>query len=87
MIFHNHFSKLPIELINNLHGCKTIRVRGEKMSRKTVNPTIKFNQYTKLWYRYMRYICTIKKISMLEAMEQFGYRYRTLYSKKLFLKT
>ena len=53
------------------------------MSRKTVNPTIKFNQYTKLWYRYMRYICTIKKISMLKAMEEFGYRFKMFYSKKV----
>ena len=55
------------------------------MSRKTVNPTLKGNQYIRLWYRYMRYICTINKISMLEAMEQFGYRYRTLYLNKFLL--
>ena len=54
------------------------------MSRKTVNSTIiTFNQNIRLWYRYMRFICSIKKISMLEAIEQFGYRYKTLYSQKM----
>ena len=54
------------------------------MSRKTYNSTlITVNQNIRLWYRYMRLICSIKKISMLEAIEQFSYRYKTLYSKKM----
>ena len=54
------------------------------MSRKTYNSTlITVNQNIRLWYRYMRLICSIKKISMLEAIEQLGYRYKTLYSKKM----
>lgn len=56
------------------------------MSRKTISHAANYNQYIKLWYRYMRYICTIKKISIAEATEKFGYHYRTLYSKKLTLK-
>lgn len=57
------------------------------MSRKTISHAANYNQYIKLWYRYMRYVCTIKKISISEATEKFGYHYRTLYSKKLTLKT
>jgi hypothetical protein len=53
------------------------------MSRKKINPTIEFYQHIALWYRYMRFICSIKKISMLETMEQFGYRFKKLYSKKV----
>jgi hypothetical protein len=53
------------------------------MSRKTISPTIEFYQYIDLWYRYMRFVCSIKKISMLKAMEQFGYRFKTLYSRKV----
>jgi hypothetical protein len=54
------------------------------MSRKTINCTlITVNQNIRVWYRYMRLICSIKKISMLEAIEQFGYRYKTLYSQKM----
>jgi len=53
------------------------------MSFKTVNPTIESRQYMVLWYRYMRFICTIEKISMLNAMEQFGNRFKILYFKKV----
>jgi hypothetical protein len=53
------------------------------MSRKTINPTIEFYQYIELWYRYMRFICSIKKINMLKATEEFGYRFKMLYSKKV----
>ena len=56
------------------------------MSRKTISPTVEFYQHIALWYRYMRFICSIKKISMLEAMEQFGYRFKKLYSKKVRFK-
>jgi hypothetical protein len=57
------------------------------MSRKTINPTIESQQYIALWYRYMRLICSIKKISMLKATEQFGLRYKILYSKRVRLKS
>jgi hypothetical protein len=53
------------------------------MSRKTFNPTVEFYQYIALSYRYMRFICSIKKISMLDAYQRFGNRYKTLYSKKV----
>jgi hypothetical protein len=53
------------------------------MSWKTINPTIEFHEYMALQYRYMRFICSIKKISMLDAIEKFGYRYKILYSKKI----
>jgi hypothetical protein len=53
------------------------------MSCKIINPTIESQQYMALWYRYMRFICSIKKISMLKAIEEFGYRFRMLYSKKV----
>lgn len=54
------------------------------MPGKTINSTlITFNQNIRLWYRYMRFICSLKKINMLEAIEQFGYRYQTLYAKKV----
>ena len=56
------------------------------MSRKTINPTIDSQRYIALWYRYMRLICSIKKISMLNAIEQFGLRYRILYSEKIRFK-
>jgi hypothetical protein len=53
------------------------------MSWKTINPSLEFHQYMALQYRYMRYICSIKKIDMLKAIEQFGFRYKILYSKKV----
>lgn len=56
------------------------------MSRKTINLTFEFYEYITLWYRYMRFICSIRRISMLEATEQFGYRFKLLYSKKSNLK-
>ncbi len=52
------------------------------MSWKTINPTIEFHQYMALQYRYLRFICSIKKIGMLKAIEQFGPRYKSLYSKR-----
>ena len=57
------------------------------MSRKTINPIIDLINTLNYGHRYIRYICTIKQISMSEAMAEFGYRYRILYSKKLFLET
>ena len=56
------------------------------MSFKTINPTMESQEYMALWYRYMRFICFIKKISMLKAIEQFGYRFRILYSRKVRVK-
>lgn len=52
------------------------------MSRKTINLTFEFYEYITLWYRYMRFVCSIKRISMLEATEEYGYRFKKLYSKK-----
>jgi hypothetical protein len=53
------------------------------MSCKTVNPTMESHQYMALWYRYMRFICCIEKVTMLTAMERFGNRFKILYFKKM----
>jgi hypothetical protein len=77
--------KLALFLNNLEKGYMDVRIkgRGVQMSRKTINSTvITVNQNIKLWYRYMRFICSIKNIDMLEAIEQFGYRYKKLFSKK-----
>jgi hypothetical protein len=52
------------------------------MSRKTFNPTLESYKHAELLYRYMRFICSIKKINLLDAYVQFAYRYKALYSKK-----
>lgn len=52
------------------------------MSWKTIDPTIESYQHIALWYRYMRFVGSIKKISLLKAIEEFDYRFKILYSKK-----
>lgn len=52
------------------------------MSGKTFKPTLEFYKHAELLYRYMRFICSIKKINLLDAYVQFAYRYKALYSKK-----
>jgi hypothetical protein len=56
------------------------------MSGKIINPTIQSQKYMSLWYRYMRFICTVEKIGMLKAIELFGHRFKILYSKKIKVK-
>lgn len=53
------------------------------MSWKTINPTMEYHRYMVLQYRYLRFICSIKKIDMLKAIEQFGFRYKRLYAKRM----
>ena len=56
------------------------------MSWKTIDPTIESYQYIALWYRYVRFVGSIKKISLLKAIEEFDYRFKILYSKKVGFK-
>jgi hypothetical protein len=49
---------------------------------KTINPTSTFQNYMQLQIRYLNYVCSVKRIEMLDAIENFSYRFKLLYGQK-----
>ncbi len=52
------------------------------MAGKSINPTICFKSYTAVQVRYLRLICLVHKLTMLEAIELYAVRFKTLYVMK-----
>jgi hypothetical protein len=53
---------------------------------KTINPTSTFQSYMKLQIRYLSFVCSVKRIEMLDAIEHFSYRFKMLYFQKYGIK-
>lgn len=52
------------------------------MATKSINPTICFKNYMSVQIRYLRFICRIKHIDMLDAISIYGFRFRSLFAAK-----
>jgi len=53
---------------------------------KTINPTSTFQSYMRLQIRYLSYVSSVKRIEMLDAIENFSYRFKLMYCQKYGIK-
>jgi len=44
-----------------------------------------FPQYMKTQIRYLRWVCAVERIEMLEAIEKYAFRFKVLYVSKHFI--
>jgi len=65
-------------------NCKKRDVKefNREIGMKVINPTSTFKDYMETQIRYLNYVCAIKRIDMLSAIEKYSHRFKLLYLKK-----